>query len=211
MKYIDLKLTVPNRFFTIDIETAPLASQTLVEDSPDINLSKVFQIGLTYTNIKSSFSSTRLLNIEWPFPDELDFSWHLQNNRETLINYYDSRKCSLDAAFMNLGLFYAAFADNAEIPIYCRGANFDFPLLKNTFITKNSDRKNLPWGFRSELCSRTLCEMFDTSHIENKNPHNALADANWEAEKLKYIFKAIANFDCSTGLSKYDANVLNML
>lgn len=92
--------------------------------------------------------------------------------------------------------------------VYCKGANFDYPILAN-FCNFYLEKPNaFPWSFRQELCMRIFESMFyikdelDAVHEELRVvvsdclgreaiPHVALDDTLMEAEFLHRVYKHI--------------------
>lgn len=86
---------------------------------------------------------------------------------------------------------HAFLSRNRDQHIYCKGASFDFPILKNFFKRHGL---SCPWDFRNEVCLRTVIRLagYDTRRfrdegIVNPKPHQALSDCIYQIEQLKHL------------------------
>lgn len=90
--------------------------------------------------------------------------------------------------------------------VYCKGANFDFPIFQNFFNHFKEEGKKLPWDFRQELCIRIFESMlFNKDSLEQFHEkqadgiaeflgrplvkHNAVDDALLESAFLIEVYK----------------------
>lgn len=80
---------------------------------------------------------------------------------------------------------------------YCQGASFDFPILKNMFISSDP-RKLLPWEFYQERDCRTMVVHHYGRGWKNKAPardteteyHTALGDCRYQIRMLQPVLDA---------------------
>lgn len=68
--------------------------------------------------------------------------------------------------------------------IWCKGVNFDFPILEHAFIENNI---TIPWKYYQLMDCRTAFNMFKdrVPKEPNSNAHNALEDAIAQAKQLQ--------------------------
>ena len=78
------------------------------------------------------------------------------------------------------------YSDFDEIEAYwAQGADFDFSFLRSAY----SEARLIPmWEYHQIRDLRTLRKVISLPEPEATNPHNALADATWQAERLADIF-----------------------
>lgn len=113
--------------------------------------------------------------------------WWLEQDdsaRHTLINGQD------DAAPLITALeAFAAFVP-AGADIWCKGASFDFPILKYAYHLIGMEE---PWEFRNEWDVRH--EMKRAGLVSPGTHHNALADAVHQAKLVQHIFQLNPDMD----------------
>jgi hypothetical protein len=75
--------------------------------------------------------------------------------------------------------------------VWCKGTDFDTAILAHAY---KSFGEQTPWKYNDVRDFRTIKKMFGDSMItarENPNPHNALADAIYQAEELHILGLAL--------------------
>lgn len=75
--------------------------------------------------------------------------------------------------------YLAAASNGEEIILWCRGTDFDIPKLRSMFAEASIP---VPWKYNNVRDLRTLSKLFPLIKAPtNPNPHNALADAEYQA------------------------------
>jgi hypothetical protein len=91
-----------------------------------------------------------------------------------------------------LGLLSDYLTQLAERPIvWCKGTDFDTAILAHAY---RSFGEQAPWRYSDVRDFRTIKKMFEESMVtarQNPNPHNALADAVYQAEELHVLGLAL--------------------
>jgi exodeoxyribonuclease VIII len=83
----------------------------------------------------------------------------------------------------------------SDLAVWGCGSDFDNVLIENAY--KKVGEK-VPWKFRNNRCYRTIKSLFPNIKIERKGTHhNALDDAEHQANHLIEIFKSMSCFDGS--------------
>lgn len=121
---------------------------------------------------------------------EIDAStvqWWLSQSREAIEATFGGdprRKYQIDAALDTLVGFYKRHDCQA---VYGNGALNDIVWINSAFKAIGMEK---PWGFRDEMCFRTLRQILP--HVEvgeyNGTKHKAIDDARWQA---LYLIKAL--------------------
>ena len=84
------------------------------------------------------------------------------------------------------------FADR-DFRVWAKGADFDFPILKNAFETEFGAGLEMPWKYNRQNCCRTVFKLFpEIKLVEPKVAHNAMRDAVAQAETIQNIYAHIA-------------------
>ncbi len=108
-------------------------------------------------------------------------NWHLDNNNgRELIEQADAKPVDLDLLSVQFAELAAAIKHADEL--WCYGASFDFPILKN--LLKDLSPKYVEgWDFRKERCLRTWCAL-NNKKLLSKNTHRAKEDIINQANTL---------------------------
>ena len=106
--------------------------------------------------------------------------WWLEQNEAARKTLTDGKRNPLEAALTALN---AAFKWKDQ-PVWCNGANFDFPILEAAYAALGWQA---PWAYWSTNDYRTLKnivprDVYNASKGEAQIKHNALADAMAQAE-----------------------------
>jgi hypothetical protein len=72
--------------------------------------------------------------------------------------------------------------------IWCQGMNFDAPILENAYRAVGL---NIPWNYWQWRDSRTLLSFYSDLPKKDKNAHDAVYDATWQAEMVQLCIKKI--------------------
>ncbi len=99
----------------------------------------------------------------------------------------------LDQALCEVRRFFAV-RDDRPVLVWCRGASFDFPILKEAFRVTGQE---VPWRYHEERCARTFCALPWVPQVDHEEraagvAHDALADAKAQAMELCEAWRAMA-------------------
>jgi hypothetical protein len=72
--------------------------------------------------------------------------------------------------------------------LWCQGMNFDTPILENAY---RAAKVNIPWNYWQWRDSRTLLSFFRDLPKKDKNAHDALYDATWQAKMVQHCLKKL--------------------
>lgn len=117
-------------------------------------------------------------------------------------------KQTLKALIERVGLALEKYRDGFNV--YCKGGNFDYPILTNFCNHYLNIPNAFPWSFRQELCIRLFESMFynkqelKVMHQEIKDhvssvlgreaiPHTAVDDTLMEAEFFHRVYLRLVN------------------
>lgn len=145
--------------------------------------------------IKNS-SESGVHNLVNPFSTDkstLDW-WDKQDilTRETVLR--NPAAVNIDQALHYFAQWYKTIGQSG--PIWCKGAAFDFAILKHAYSTMMIDQ---PWHYRHENCLRTLMNIFNARQSElsdlekvmlgNLKPHDARMDVVVQAKTAIDIYE----------------------
>lgn len=83
--------------------------------------------------------------------------------------------------------------------VWAKGADFDFPIVKNAFETEFGEDYKLPWKYSHQNCCRTVFKLFpEIIPIEPTIAHNAMRDAKAQAQTIQNIYAHIAKLRGAT-------------
>lgn len=112
--------------------------------------------------------------------------WMQQSDesRDELIN----ASCKLSDVLHHFKGWVENIGKASEFVVWSNGANFDGPIIRNAY---NKLKMSPPWEYYQERCYRTMVKAYSTfkkPFPKDKIQHNALADAEYQAEILINIF-----------------------
>lgn len=167
----------------IDIETLSRLPTAAVVSIGAVNFS--FKRGLLEefkVNISAKSCKDHGLHIE---KETLD--WWASQSKEARMAWM-ANPVSLEEGLTQLEDF---LGKNKDRMVWCNGASFDFPAIRNACIAVG---KELPWSYRNEMCQRTINTVLGVSNNvvrqgENQGlHHDALEDAKEQARYLITLF-----------------------
>jgi hypothetical protein len=113
--------------------------------------------------------------------DTIDF-WDISSNSKAKKEAF-SGKCDLKDTLKELYNFIHQFYSPV---LWCKGSDFDFVILRHAYAQLEL---LVPWQYNAIRDLRTLVKAFPQALSKdiNKNPHNALEDAIFQARQLEAI------------------------
>jgi hypothetical protein len=101
-----------------------------------------------------------------------------------------NREWPVEKGLHFLGNFIQNGEGGAPCGFWCRGASFDFAILKNLYESYRSDKLQYPINHRMEFCLRPLLMLSPTSEDRTPNvlpAHDAMNDSLYQIDLLRNI------------------------
>lgn len=117
--------------------------------------------------------------------DQDTWNWHEKEHPGYLATCEETG-LSIQEAMQGLVDFLADYANEFELHMWSQGKDFDYPII-DWSLTQTGLKA--PWTYSRVHCLRDLVWLNPTSRLQGTqaNKHDALADANWEAEQLRAV------------------------
>lgn len=112
--------------------------------------------------------------------------WWLNNDLEIFKDQLKGEESLKDVLNSLSNFIYKKFDQ-----VWCYGASFDFPILKNAYNVCNLE---IPWKYSQEHDLRTLVNLFSESKGYFKNNHNPVQDSINQIEAYKQIYDNFMKF-----------------
>ena len=131
------------------------------------------------------------------FTEDPDTVKWWEEQTPALFNYACAGIESVVDTLSRLEVYLNELTATDNLYIWGNGANFD-PVLLESYYTKIGEK--VPWNFRNIMCFRTLKTLHRDLYAQAKQqftnslPHDALSDAVYEAQILRYILKEQAKW-----------------
>lgn len=196
----------------LDIETLSVKSNAAISE-----------IALTFINltngevefvINQNFNTTQQIKDGFDYEDKT-IEWlkkvlpeSIYNQREKMCSEIECNRNAFLELVQRVNLALKPFAES-DFNVYCKGGNFDYPILSNfsNFYLNKAIAFN--WGFRQELCMRIFEDMFFNKeelksiheevrvHVSSLVgyevvPHVAVDDTLMEAEFLYRVYSHLS-------------------
>ncbi len=123
--------------------------------------------------------------------------WWFTQSPEARAHLYDPTPIPLGNALSEFSEFFREYADLTDFTpakstyVWGNGATFDNVVIRNAYKQVGLI---VPWGFRYDMCFRTLKTQFDPQGLLYKDPglaHDALSDAVGQAEHAMRILESL--------------------
>lgn len=118
--------------------------------------------------------------------------WWMQQSHEARLAFFTSERRNIETAMVRLNAFFNRDAhEDRAVPsmykhgrLWSHGPTFDEAIIRHAYVTVLE--RDFPFSFRGSRCNRTVMEMLEALGLEpperHGSSHNALADAEWQAE-----------------------------
>ena len=197
-------MTPPAKYVQLDIETL----STRVPNCPVVQIAAVLQ-----TPGEDPFFAPRFVtNVDFDLThaDKSTLSWHLNQSNDVSKGLFDKQRDSevMQDALKQLESWSNSHGAHA-LEWWCKGANFDFPILEEAASRTRRDNKvlvNVPWKYWNTRDERTLTALAassaNLSHADFKKTlpardlitypsHDALYDCMYQCIVHDYCFNVL--------------------
>lgn len=124
--------------------------------------------------------------------------WWLEQDIKVRSEVLDATASELDALlrFHDFITEVAPEEKMKDLNVWCKGGSFDFPVLRSAFDRYYcSYVPPIPWGYWNENCLRSCLTLAAATgyvpHERTTTRHNALADAEYQAEQVCEIWQRL--------------------
>ncbi len=169
-------MDISGKHIVVDLETLSTHSNACIVSIGAVLIEDLKKQGEFYINVNGIEGRQAGLHIETD-----TIKWWEEQSQEAR----DAWQLDPQPLVDSLNEFKAWYGDES-IPIWGYGANFDVVILENAYRTMGME---IPWKFWDIYCLRTVMNVLN-KRLPKANNHNALDDANAEADMLIEILKS---------------------